>query len=111
VPLYEFECNKCDSGYTELAQYDESGEYESVICPECGSSDKTKLLSACKHSFTNPEGTDKMNTHDYRAHHAIEKPGGASDQRKNAEENSHMGSDPYPKIDDVNSGKHFGPVK
>ena len=52
-----------------------------------------------------------MNTHDYRAHHAIEKPGGASDQRKNAEENSHMGSDPYPKIDDVSGGKHFGPVK
>ena len=111
MPLYEFECNECNLEYDELTPYDETGKYKSIICPECGSSDKTKFMSSVRHNFTNPEGTDKMNTHDYRAHHAIEKPGGATDQRKNAMENSHMGSDPYRKIDDISSGKHFGPVK
>jgi putative FmdB family regulatory protein len=111
MPFYEFECNKCSIKYDELVLYDESGKYPTVKCPECGSSSKTKLISAVRHTFTNPEGTDKMNTHDYRYRHAIEKPGGAVDQRKMAEKLSHVGSSPYSKIDDISGGKHFGPVK
>lgn len=91
--------------------YDESGKYEDAICPKCGSSKKNKLISRINHNFTNPEGTDKMNTHEYRYHHAVEKPGGAREQRQTAEELSHMGSDPYPDIDDISGGQHFGPVK
>lgn len=111
MPLYEFECSDCGSEYEELVKHDKSGKYRSVKCPECGSSKKKKLVSLINHNFTNPEGTDKMNTHEYRYHHAVDKPGGAREQRQMAEELSHMGSDPYPEIDDISGGKHFGPVK
>ena len=110
--IYEFECKKCGEVYEEFVKaIDPTGKYKNVKCPKCSSTRKIKLISAVKHNFVNPEGTGKMNTHEYRAKHAIEKPGGAKDQRKYAEEHSHMGSSPYPRIDDIGSGKYFGEVK
>ena len=111
MPLYEFQCVDCEVVYEELAPYDESGQYEGITCPECGSPKKEKQLSVAKHNFTNPEGTDRMNDHDYRYHHSVNKPGGAKDQRKMAESVSDVGPSPYNPIDDVSSGDHFGDVK
>lgn len=110
--LVEFECKKCGEVYEELVKYDPEGKYKGVKCPSCSSPKKTRLISQCKCNFTDPVGTDLYeSSHDYRAKHAIHKPGGAADQRKNAEKLSHMGSAPYNDIDDISSGKHFGEVK
>lgn len=110
--IYEFECSDCGGQYEEFVpKFDETGMYNDVVCPHCQSGHKTKLISAVKHNFVNPEGTDKMNTHEFRARHAIDKPGGAKDQRAMAEQASHMGSNPYKNIDDISSGKYFGDVK
>ena len=112
MPLYEFECVKCRQQYEELSAYDKLGKYKGIKCPKCKSSKKIKLSSSCRAVFTNPIGTDLYrNSHDYRAMHEMEKPGGAKDQRKMAEELSHMGSKPYNDIDDVSGGKFFGEVK
>jgi hypothetical protein len=96
-------------------RHDETGKYEKVKCPHCNSKRKNKLVSGCKISFVNPEGTDLYEgSHDYRYHHTMNKPGGTKDQRKIAEETSHVGPTPYSgisDIDDISSGKHFGEVK
>jgi len=41
----------------------------------------------------------------------MDRKGGIRDQRKVAEEKSHMGKAPYRNIDDISSGEHFGEVK
>ena len=77
MALYEFECKDCQKDYIELTRYDESGVYESIVCPHCGSHNKIKLVSACNHTFTNPEGTGKWENgstgHDYRFKHNLPK--------------------------------------
>ena len=96
MPLYEFECKKCKINYDALAIFDETGKYKDVVCPECGSKRKNKLMSASHFAFTNPEGTDRWNSgssgHDYRFKHNIPK---VKQERKMAEALSHMGTDPY----------------
>lgn len=110
--LYEFKCKKCGKLYEELSDYDSTGKYPKVSCPECNSKSKIKLVSACSMTFTNPEGTKKYAaSHDLRYHHALDKAGGVRDQRKMAEKLSHVGPAPYNNIDDISSGKHFGEVK
>jgi putative FmdB family regulatory protein len=112
MPLYEFECKKCKHKYEELAKFDPEGKYKGVACPECNSKSKKRLHSACTCTFTNPVGTDKYeNSHDYRYHHNLNKSGGVKQTRKLVEQASHVGPTPYPDIDDVSSGKHFGEVK
>ena len=107
MPVYVFECKKCSLIYEELASYDVSGKYTAIKCPECKSKKKFKLQTACGHTFTNPEGTDKMSTHDYRYYRKMET---VREDRKKAEVASHMGTTPYGHIDDISSGKHFGPL-
>ena len=81
-------------------------------CAECGSKSKVQVISTPNFNFTHPEGTKKYNSsHDLRYHHALEKPGGAKDQREFSEQFSHMGSNPYNTIDDISEGNNFGEVK
>ena len=112
MPIYSFSCKKCEQYYEELTAYDKTGKYKSVKCPECGSKSKIKLVDNCSWAFGNPVGSDRWNSesqgHDYRFRHNLPK---VIDQRKKAEEISHVGKTPYRSIDDVNSGKHFGEVK
>jgi putative FmdB family regulatory protein len=112
MPLYDFKCLRCETVYEERVEYDETGKYKKVKCPECNSTRKEKLISAPAFNFTNPEGTDRWNSadkgHDYRFKH---KQPSVKKEREQAEAFSHMGSNPYPHIDDVSSGKHFGKVK
>jgi putative FmdB family regulatory protein len=96
MPIYKFECKKCHESYDELASYDESGKYPSVVCPNCGSTEKDKLATSSNFNFSNPIGTDRWNSgstgHDYRFKHNIPK---VQAERKMAEVMSHMGSNPY----------------
>ena len=73
------------------------------------------FLRALFLSFTNPVGTDVWNSeskgHDYRHNFNVDRPGGVRDQRKNAKENSHMGSEPYSPINDIDSDSSWGEVK
>ena len=108
MPVYEFQCNQCNKEFEVLTQYDESGKYPKVECPECGSKKKTKKMTLCSFIFAQPEGTDKWrNSHDYRFKHKLPK---AQEERRAAEAHAKQ-SDPYNKIDDINSGKYFGEVK
>lgn len=93
MPLYEFQCKKCNHKYDEIVPYDESDKYPDVKCPECGSAKKDKLLSCCNFKFAQPEGTDRWNnSQDYRwkAHYLPK----ALKEREQAEALSHMGN-PY----------------
>jgi len=108
MPIYEFRCQQCSGDFDTLTSYDASGEYEGVICPECGSPEKTRLLSAAIAVFPNPRGTSKADSFSYVAGFNMEQ---AKSERRNAEAKSHMGATPFNAIDDISSGKHEGPVK
>lgn len=116
MPFYNFVCKKCTKEYEELTAYDPTEKYKELSCPNCKSKQKQKIIcgDAC-FTFSNPIGTGKWTSdstgHDYRHKWNTERKGGIRDQRKYAEQNSHMGKMPYNRIDDVNSGKHFGEVK
>jgi putative FmdB family regulatory protein len=112
MPIYDFECKKCEHEYDVICLMSEKEEtVKKTKCPECGSRSKLERLYAPSFNFTNPVGTDRYNKHDYRHKHNMERPGGVVDQRKHAEENSHVGPTPYNEIDDISSGDHFGEVK
>lgn len=45
MPIYEFQCNKCNKCLEALIR--KPADQNSLVCPACGSKDLTKLLSAC----------------------------------------------------------------
>ncbi len=105
MPLYEFECKKCKQRYDEIASYDETGKYEGVVCPHCGSKSKDKLVSMVSFNFTNPVGTDRWNSeatgHDYRFKHNI-----PNVQRERQMAEQMAGKDnPYKDLGDTNLGE------
>lgn len=77
--------------------FDKAGKYANVKCPECGSKSKEKLINCPSFKFSNPIGTDRWVSdslgHDYRHHWNMEHR--VAPERKYAEENSHMGPNPY----------------
>jgi putative FmdB family regulatory protein len=118
MPFYELKCKKCGCEYDVMcmmAEMDE--EIKKAKCENCGSKSKDRVFTPIKHAFEGAAviGTDKWCSsdygHDYRYKYNNDRPGGIRDQRKNAEAKSHMGPEPYNKIDDISSGKHFGEVK
>lgn len=96
MPTFEFECKSCKHRYDEICSFDETGKYPKVVCPECGSKRKEKLMSACGYAFAQPEGTDRWNSetggHGFRFEHNKPK---VKAERAMAEALSHMGTDPY----------------
>lgn len=112
MPRFDFLCKKCDEVYDDFVPHDEKGKYPGVICPHCGSKRKKKLLSVPNFQFAQPEGTDRWNSestgHDYRFHHNLPK---VIDERRRAEEASHMGSSPYNSINDLDNDAAWGEVK
>lgn len=112
MPRYEFECKKCKHVYDEITPYDETQKYPKVVCPECGSKRKIKLISTCSYTFSQPEGTDRWNSeangHDYRFKHNLPK---VIQERQEAELRSHMGSSPYNNINDLDKNDAWGDVK
>ena len=44
MPIYEYQCLRCTSGFTELLRY---SEIDSLIdCPECGSRETKRTISS-----------------------------------------------------------------
>lgn len=116
MPRYEFECEKCQCVYdiwSLMAEKDQN--VKKGKCPKCKSKKKKEIIGCPNFTFGNPVGTDRWNSdstgHDYRFHHEMEKPGGVIDQRKNAEEKSHVGATPYREINDLGNDKNWGEVK
>lgn len=113
MPLYEFECKKCTKQWEEITKYDEKGKYPGVQCPDCGSKKKTKIMTRAPHAmFANPRESSKWDNFSYRAGKTMEE---AKDCRRNAEEKSHMGADPYhgaaQVAADINNDANWGAVK
>lgn len=110
MPRYDFQCKKCECVYEEIVAYDESGKYPTIKCPKCSSKKKDKLITTCNYSFSNPVGTDRWNSessgHDYRFKHNLPK---VLDERRRAEENSHMGKNVYKEINDLDKDSSWKP--
>jgi putative FmdB family regulatory protein len=116
MPRYEMQCLNCEEVYdvwSKIAEKDES--VKKAACPSCNSKKKEEIFGCPSVKFANPVGTDRWNSdskgHDYRFKYNMDKPGGTRDQRAAAERASKVGAEPYRKIDDISSGKHFGEVK
>ncbi len=114
MPFYNFQCKnkKCGEVYDDLVPYDATGKYPDVRCPYCNSKKKDQCISVCNFQFAQPEGTDRWTSeakgHDYRFKHNLPK---VLEERKQAEIKSKKGATPYRPIDDISSGRHFGPVE
>lgn len=116
MPIYELECKKCGFVYDVLCSMSEKEErVKNAKCEKCNSIKKEQIVGVPSFKFSNPVGTDRWNSeskgHDYRHNFNMDRKGGVRDQRKRAEEQSHVGAAPYNHIDDISSGKHFGEVK
>lgn len=116
MPRYEFECQKCQYVYDIWSLMAEKEQnVKKGKCPKCKSKKKAEIIGCPNFTFGNPVGTDRWNSdssgHDYRFHHEMEKPGGVIEQRKNAEEKSHVGAKPYREINDLSKDKNWGEVK
>lgn len=108
MPNYDFMCGGCNKSYSSLEQFDPTGKYKDVRCPKCNSKKKKKLPSAGNIKFTNPKDTSKFDNFSYRAGYNLEK---AQDERRAAESQSHMGTQPYNAVDDISGGEFFGEVE
>lgn len=114
MPMYEFKCDKCKVVYSEITNYDETGKYKGVKCPDCGSKKKTKLFSVCNVKFSNPRESSKWDNFSYRAGKTMEE---AQECRRNAQAASHVGPDPYGPAAaaqiaaDINNDSLYGEVK
>ncbi len=113
MPFYELECKKCKHNYDIMSTMaDQKKNTKKAKCPECGSTSKIPIIGAANFAFSNPVGTDRFsNSHGYRHEWNMDREGGVRDQRKTAEDASHVGPSPYNDIDDVSSGENFGEVK
>lgn len=90
MPFYDFKCNECDNVWEEMTTYDKTNVYPKIICPNCESSNKVKLMPE-NFSIGGPTAA-KMGRFNYRAGYNLEK---AKGERRKAEAASHMGSNPY----------------
>lgn len=113
MPRYEFECQKCQHVYDIWSLMAEKEEnVKKGKCPKCKSKKKTEHIGCPNFNFGNPVGSDRWNnSHDYRYKYEMEKPGGVREQRKAAEEQSHVGATPYRDINDLSNDKNWGEVK
>ena len=103
MPIYEFQCKKCNKEDEELSSFDVSGKYPDIKCPSCGSIKKDKLVSVPATVYSG--GGNETFTH--KAGRLMEK---AKGERRMAEQFSHMGADPFndrtvgPVVDDLAGG-------
>lgn len=116
MPRYEFKCESCECIYDVWSSMAEkSSSVKKAGCPDCGSKKKSEVMGCPSVKFADPVGTDRWNSdskgHDYRFKYNMDKPGGTRDQRAAAARASKVGAEPYRRIDDISSGKHFGEVK
>lgn len=104
MPIYSFKCKKCQKTYDDLLDFDPTGRYKDAKCEHCGSKKKEKLSHNCAIAFANPQDSSKWESFSYRAGKTMED---AKDLRRRAEAQSHMGDQPYYKIDDSKNDNAF----
>jgi putative FmdB family regulatory protein len=46
MPVYEFECARCQTTFTEKETFEEHDRHPEVKCPKCGSTEVHGLVSA-----------------------------------------------------------------
>lgn len=109
MPIFVFKCGaeSCGGVYEVLTKYDGTGKYRKVKCPVCGSKRKKQQTHTFAFNFGDPVGTNRWRSHDYRFYHNLPN---VKKQRANAEAAA-KGDSPYNEIDDVGTGKYFGPVE
>lgn len=112
---YEFECVECHAIYDVWSSAkDKKKNVNKAKCPNCSSKKKQENFGVA-FKFGNPIGTDKWGSdstgHDFRHKWNMMRKGGVIDQRKHAEEKSHVGPTPYREIDDLNKDSSWGKVK
>lgn len=93
MPLYEFQCKKCEHCYDEICSF---SKIKKLKCPKCKSTSKEQLVTSFGFNFSNPIGTDRWCSdskgHDYRFHWNLPN---VRKQREAAERASKVGPDPY----------------
>lgn len=87
MPIYDFECESCNEEFEHLS-FKYIKEDEKVECPKCHELTSKRIINCTAAlTFSNPVGTDKWNnSHDYRFHYNLNRPGGPKDQRRKNEE-------------------------
>lgn len=89
MPLYEYQCTSCGQKNDVIHSMSEE---PTVTCESCGGS-CNKLVS----SFS-IHGTEASHTFEYNAVKSFRE---GQEERRQAQEASHMGKDPYNSIDSV----------
>jgi putative FmdB family regulatory protein len=46
MPIYEYECTKCEQKFTIKLTFDQHDKHEQVKCPHCRSTDVHQLVSS-----------------------------------------------------------------
>jgi len=87
MPLYEFNCLKCNKNYEVICSFKDN--QDDIQCEHCGSKKKNKLVSNCSLSFAQPGESSKWESFSYRAGYNMDK---AKQERRIAERNSKMGT-------------------
>ena len=104
MPIYSFKCKKCQNTYDDLLDFDPTGKYSTAKCEHCGSKKKEKLSHNCTVTFANPKDSSKWESFSYRAGKTMDD---AKELRRKAEAQSHVGDQPYHKIDDSKNDNAF----
>ncbi len=107
MPVYGLLCKKCKKEFDVLCRFEERS---TIRCEGCGEDGEIVPVMTVPRSviFKQPKGTSKEDNFDYVAKWNMDN---AKDVRRQAEQESKQGANPYPVIDDISSGKHFGEVK
>lgn len=97
MPIYELSCEKCKSVFDELCRFEELSKTK---CPNCKSKRVKQRITCPNVSFSDPSNTSRWDSDSYREGFFADK---ARSDRRAAEERSHMGTNPYSEIDDINT--------
>jgi hypothetical protein len=91
-------CKHCDTPYGWVVVDLSTERY---MCPNVDCSGKRPAQAVFGIVVKNPETSSKWDNFSYRAGYLMDK---AQQERRDAEAKSHMGTNPYPAIDDVTRG-------
>jgi putative FmdB family regulatory protein len=113
MPSYDFQCKKCDNTYEVFLSLKECDNTKGIKCPSCKSKSKVRLFGVPNIKFANPRESSRWDNFSYRAGKTMEE---AQECRRNAEEKSHVGPNPYGDYNaqvaaDINNDANWGEVK
>jgi len=97
MPIYVFCCKnpKCKTEKFEHFSFkirDTEELVKEIECPACEQKEIVTMVTSAAVKFTNPRGTSKWDNFSYRAGYTMDE---AKEQRRFAQEHSHVGPNPY----------------